>query len=189
MNTQAPSSGFPQSKELLFQSCFVLCPSPSDNSHLLFLNTINIHMSGVTWSLTPLSPVLVFCCALQVKQDWTWGKNRKYCRVWKMLCIAKWFASSYNLYTVLTFLRFKLNREAYRYFFSGTTPFPFWRELEHFTSRKVSRNIAHLAALTGMNTVMKSWSDISTDFAKKNHAIKFYNQNRKVKDMENEWQL
>lgn len=59
------------------------------------------------------------------------------------------------------------------FFFGSVTPFPQWGELEHFISRKVSRNIAHLAALTGMNTIMKSWSDISTDFAKKNHAIKF----------------
>lgn len=153
-----------------FSKAVLFCVPAQVTTHTHYLLMQLICTSCVTWSLPPLLPVLVLCCVLQVRQDWTRGGNRKYCRVWKTLYIPKWFACSLQLLKFLIF-----NRELHRFFFFfAVSPlFPIWGELEHFTSRKVSRNIAHLAALTGMNTIMKSWSDISTDFAKKNHAIKF----------------
>lgn len=39
----------------------------------------------------------------QVRQDWTRGRNWKYCRVWKMLYTPKWFVCSLQLLQFLVF--------------------------------------------------------------------------------------
>lgn len=175
VSIQASSFGlYSCGKRIAFPKLF--CVIPGYNSHTHYLLMQLIVTSCMTWSLPPVSS----SCSLphtpvQARLDRGWEHK-----------VLQSLENAVNCWVACLFLQhihclklLRFNREAQQYFmiFSIITALPL-RTLRkcpwgHCISRKTRRNTPHLAALTGMNTIMKSWSNISTDLAKKNHSIEF----------------